>query len=312
MPTARRGAKTIGPVIIAALSVAVVAIQLLSVSREDTETTVVVSENPASAQGRSGNNGSSWWQDNSAVIIAALSVAVVAIRLLSVSRGDPEIAYTILQSGGTGNVLIATLTSTLGLLAIPICAALGLDAADTWGTRHISARFHLSFAALLALLYIVFYMAPVGLLLLSICFALFMYLIWLLAPGRRQNRHETLFRPKTFVIIGICIYTLFLLVYEVSSPTPWLPVQKISIAGGIPFTGYVLSETNGLTSILTSKPEEVIYLRNQSILYSMPCIPPLYLEEQATLAYLFEHYRGKLFTYTNCPSAPFVPPSSGS
>ena len=73
---------------------------------------IVVGASPATTQGGSGNNDSSWWQDNATVIIAVLSVAAVAIRLLGVSRGDPEIAYAILQTGGTGNVLIATLIST--------------------------------------------------------------------------------------------------------------------------------------------------------------------------------------------------------
>jgi hypothetical protein len=317
MPTARRGAKTIGPIVIAALSVAVVGIKLLSASREATKTATVVGGSPATDQGGSGNNDGSWWQENSTVIIAVLSVAVVAIRLLGVSRGDPEIAYAILQAGGTGNILIATLISTLGLLAIPLCATLGLDAANAWDTRHISARFHILFASSLVLLYIVLYMAPAGLLFLSVCYAIFMYLIylihliWLLAskkrgsPQEHENHQKTFFSPKTFLIIGICVYTTFLLGYEVFSPTPWLPVQQISIAGQKPFAGYVLSEANGETSILTSKPEEVIYLRTQSIQHSMQCTPPLYLEEQATLAELWEHYRRKLITYTSCPSAPY-------
>ena len=310
MPTAHRGGKTIGPVIIAALSVAVVAIRLLSVSPGDTETAPVVDDTPAAAPGKSGNNDSSWWKDNSAVIIAVLSVAVVAIRLLSVSRGDTETAYAILQAGGTGNVLIATLISTLGLLAIPICAALGLDAWEAWKKRHTStsasARFHVSLASSLAMLYIVFYMSPVGLLLASVCYAIFMYLLWHLWPEEHKKRHKTFFHPRTYIIISICIYVLGLLVYEVGTPAPWLPVQKITIAGQSPFAGYVLSEANGETSILTSDPEEVIYLRSQSIQHSVQCTPPFYLEEQATIVDLWEFYfRHKIATYKSCPSAPY-------
>jgi hypothetical protein len=281
------------------------------------------SGSPATAQGGPDNNDGSWWQDNAAVIIAVLSVAVVAIRLLGVSRGDPEIAYAILQTGGTGNVLIATLISTLGLLAIPICATLGLGAANAFDTRHTSARFHILFAGSLVLLYIVLYMSPAGLLFLSACYAIFMclvylvHLIWLRVSRRRGNTQEhgnaqehgkhkgTFFSPKTFLIIGICIYTVFLLGYEMVTPTPWLPVQKISIAGKKPFAGYVLSEANGETSILTSKPEQVIYLHTQTIQHSTQCTPPWYLQEQATLAELWEHYRGKLITYASCPSAPY-------
>jgi hypothetical protein len=252
------------------------------------------------------NDNSSWWQDNSAVIIAVLSVAVVAMRLLSVSRGDTETAYAILQAGGTGSVLVATLISSLGLLAIPTCAALGLYAADAWDTRHTAARFSLSLAGSLGLLYIVFYTAPFGLLTLSIGFALFMYLVWLSVPKRRKNHSRTFFRPKTFLIIGVCVYILFTLGYELGSPTPWLPVQKITIAGHRAFTGYVLSQGNGQTAILTSKPEGLIYPPTQSSLHATQCTPPYYLEEQATLVDLWERYvRHKLINYPPCPSAPY-------
>jgi hypothetical protein len=82
------------------------------------------------------NDDWKWLKDNSTAFIALLSVAVVAIRLLAVSRGDPETAYAILQIGGTGSVLIATLVSTLGLLAIPGSATFGFYA---WRTANETA-----------------------------------------------------------------------------------------------------------------------------------------------------------------------------
>jgi hypothetical protein len=147
--------------------------------------------------------------------------------LLSVSRGDTETAYAILQAGGTANVLIATLISTLGLLAIPICVAPGLDAEEWEKKRHTtSPRFHVSFAGSLAMLYIVFYMSPVGLLLASIIYAIVVYVLWILWRKLRKNRHKTFSHPRTYIIISICIYVLGLFVYEVGTPAPWFPVQK--------------------------------------------------------------------------------------
>jgi len=78
------------------------------------------------------------------------------------------------------------------------------------------------------------------------------------------------------------------------------------VADQVPFTGYVLSEANGKASILTSKPEEVIYLPTQSILRSVQCTPRLFLEEQATFVYLWEHSKHKLITHTSCPSVPYA------
>jgi len=83
------------------------------------------SNNSVAGQGNSPNkDGAPWWQAYSTVIAAILSVTIVAVRLLLVARGDPETAYAILQAGGTGTVLIGTLISTLGLLAIPAVVVL--------------------------------------------------------------------------------------------------------------------------------------------------------------------------------------------
>jgi hypothetical protein len=108
---------------------------------------------------------------------------------------------------------------------------------------------------------------------------------------------------KTFLFIGICLYVLVISAYGLLSPTPWLPVQSISIPGQT-FEGYVLSQGNGQTSILTSNPEEIISKPSQSILpATMQCTPSHFLEEQATLVYLIEDAIGKVATDEPCPSA---------
>ena len=309
MPTAHRGAKTIGPVIIAALSVAVVAIKLRSVSREDTETTMVVHASPAANQGNSGNKDSSaWWKDNSTVIIAILSVAVVAIRVLGASRGDPEIAYAIIQAGAAGTVLIATLVSTLGLLAIPASAVFVFYTWRERGTRPRSTNFILLGSVSVAMFYMAFNMAPVGFLVLSMLLVAVMAFLWRFRKNQKLKSFVVWLGfhvddTKAFLFIGICLYILGIFLYELLSPTPWLPVQSISIPGQT-FEGYVLSQGNGQTSILTSNPEEVISKPSQSILpATMQCTPSRFLEEQATLVYLIEDAIGKVATDEPCPSA---------
>jgi hypothetical protein len=239
-----------------------------------------------------------WWKDNSTVIIAVLSVAVVAVRLLGVARGDPEIAYAILQIAGTGTVLIATLVSTLGLLAIPAFAIFAFYARQSFAKERnfSSTQFQLLLASSFAMLVIALYMSPVFLLAYSLAWWIPLVILSLTIPttGARY-----LFIFVFAYVVGIFLYGLF-------SPTPWLPVQAISVAGRKPFAGYVLSQANGITSILTSDPEGVISPPSKSVLSIGQCTPPRYQLEQGTLFDWFEHVDHKLMIYPACPSAPYT------
>ncbi len=243
-------------------------------------------------------NDWSWWKDNSTVIVAILSVAIVAVRLLGVARGDPEIAFAILQIGGTGTVLIATLISTLGLLAIPACAILVYNA---WLENDSAIQRWILIASSFGMFTIALYMAPAFLLVASIP-GLIAVIILSVRTSATGPQYLTGF---------IVIYIIVLFIYGLFSPTPWLPVQEIHITGQRPFTGYVLSQASGATSsILTSSPEGVISVPSQSILVTEQCTPPLYQWEQATLFDLLEHSEHKLVTYSACPSTPYSPPNS--
>jgi hypothetical protein len=247
---------------------------------------------PAPEQVVQGNEWS-WWKDNSTVIIAILSVAVVAVRLLGVARGDPEIAFAILQIGGTGTVLIATLVSTLGLLAIPVCAVFVYNA---WEKRANATKLLVLAASSFGMFTIALYMAPAFLLVFSIPVLILAVILSLSTPATGPQ----------YLTGFIAIYVIALFIYGLFSPTPWLPVQEIHIAGQRPFTGYVLSQANGAaSSILTSNPEGVISVPSQSILATEQCTPPLYQWEQATLFDLLEHSEHKLITYPACPSTPY-------
>jgi len=236
----------------------------------------------------------SWWNDNSAVIVGILSVAVVSIRLLSVSRGDPETAYAILQVGGTGTVLTATLLSTLGLIAIPACMILAFYAQRARAKNLSTASYQLGFSAII-LSYIALYMSPI------------IFLIYGLATGTMlllfiiftEPDKEEVGRSFRDVIAG---YLIFMIFYGLFSPTPWLPSQAITVAGQRPFSGYVLSQANGETTILTSNPEGIISTPSKSIQATEQCIPHLYLWEQATFFDWLEHQLGRLMTYPSCPS----------
>jgi hypothetical protein len=100
------------------------------------------------------------------------------------------------------------------------------------------------------------------------------------------------------IVFSVAVLIVGNLAFELSSPTPWPPEQVIyvTIQGQEQeqFSGYVLTQATGQTSILTSSPEGVITVPSQDVLYIEQCTPHLYEWEQATLFDLFERLRHKL------------------
>jgi len=255
-------------------------------------------------------DGWSWWTANSTVIIGILSVAVVAMRLLGVARGDPETAYAILQVGGTGNVLVATLVSTLGLLAMPAAVILGY----VWLTKRNDstskpAEVHVLLAIWLVTLYIALYMSPIVLGFYSVLFLLIVLRIHKRSTKDQKESDSTKKRTNWPIVFLVAALVIGNIAFELSSPTPWLPEQVIYVAiqgqEQEHFSGYVLTQANGETSILTSSPEGVFTVPSQDVLYSEQCTPHLYVWEQETLFDLWERFRHKLTTYQACPSTPY-------
>jgi hypothetical protein len=285
---------------------------------------VMVQESPEADQENSGHeDSSSWWQGNSAVIIAILSVVVVAIRLLSVSRGDPQIAYAILQSGGTGNVLIGTLVSTVGLLAIPASAVFAVFWYDAYiGSKKSNTRpgesepgpgespfpkKHVLLAATLTAAYIAIYTAPIGGL---ITIGLIIGAVQGYNFRKTSRWRWDLAEAKTILSIFAVAYIALVVLLEVANPTPWLPIQTFSVEGQAKFSGYTLSQADGNTFILTSNPDEVISVPSQRIQATTQCTPRHYIEEQATVVYVIERLLNNLPKYHACLAARYSQNSS--
>lgn len=276
---------------------------------------VMVQGSPEAGQGNPGHGDDwSWWNDNSTVIIAILSVAVVAIRLPGVSRGDPQIAYAILQSGGTGNVLIGTLVSALGLLAIPVSALFAVF----WYDAHRASKEsepgpgkspfqkHVLLAATFASAYIVVYTAPIGALIIT-GLAIGAIFTWALVRHFRKEPEWRWGLTEAKKVLGVftIAYIVAVVLLEVANPTPWLPIQNFSVAGKGQFSGYMLSQADGETFILTSNPDEVISGPSQGFQFTSQCTPHHYIVEQATAVYVIEQLLNKVPDYPACLSARF-------
>jgi hypothetical protein len=253
---------------------------------------------PAPAAPAAKHDDWKWWRDNSTAIVGLLSVAIVAIRLLGVGRGDPEIAYAILQIGGTGTVLIATLVSTLGLIAIPACGIAAYFFVRAIKKSACSTRIFQLGCGSFIMLYIAAYMAPAEFLVISVGAAVLVVVIWRTVRALHTSHRAAQLLP----VMLIAGYVLAVLLYQLASPTPWLPVQAITVARQKPFTGYVLSQDNGKTDILTSNPEGVVSIPSQEIQATEQCTPHNYDWDQATALGLLERVTRQIITYPACPT----------
>lgn len=176
-----------------------------------------------------------------------------------------------------------------------------------WFTNRSSkgSELHLLAAISIGTLYISLYMSPF---LLGLYSALFLLIVLSVHHAKSTSR-----KSKVIITASIAALILGIFAFEFSSPTPWLPDQAIFVTGQEqgPFSGYVLAQADGQTSILTANPEGVITIPSQSILSTEQCTPHRYLWEQATLFDLVERSLHKLTTYPACPSTPYGQIGSG-
>ena len=78
-------------------------------------------EQVKTGSGEQVKTGSGGWTNNlhvAALVFGGVSTILIALRLLSVAKANPETAYGILQAGGTTNVIIGTVLSLIPSIAL--------------------------------------------------------------------------------------------------------------------------------------------------------------------------------------------------
>jgi hypothetical protein len=252
------------------------------------------------------DNSASWaWRDNIGLLAGTGSVAFIAVRLLSVAGGDPETAYTILQSQGTATIVVGSLISLVGLVAVPVAIAFMRYAYVHQPTDSNDRTSSYSLALSSGLALIAIYTAPAGELVASVVVAL-VFGYW---TSRLFHRKTELDNSKrfSFKVISphlLIIYFITIMIINVASVNPWLPSESISIKGGAPFSGFILSEGGTNALILTADPIGIVQLPRQDITGTAQCEMPEYAYKYATFGELLArvtHYFPDL-RYPACPS----------
>jgi hypothetical protein len=217
-----------------------------------------------------------------ALVFGAGSAVLVALRLISVARFNPETAYGILQASGTSNVIIGTVISLIPSIAIIVALYLilvrVLSRSPKTDPRAEFARWMLVFLlALIGLLTIPFkyvvYVGPGILVFLGFIVAILIIKIRAMKvpanetgetdpseTGETSSRlqRDWGWKGTAFAIFSALLIALTVMFGVVFSP-PWMPAERLTLNDNTTVTGYVLAQTSDGLTFMQAKSREITY-----------------------------------------------------
>jgi hypothetical protein len=244
------------------------------------------------------------WLKNWPLLTGAFSIGFIAVRLLGAAGGDPETAYAILQIQGTGNVVVGSLISGIGLVVAPLAiVSLVAYKADRDPEKTSLGWLAGVFGAIIVAATAPFGIFVVLVVLTAICSLMlrfsFAALAWLAARGKREPRQAHL---SAYAVGGIYL-SITLLFFCFSVFPPWLPAENIVI-GPSTLTVYVLSQDSTTTYLLMENPVQIIRLNTGDIAKQYYCKTPGYIigdEPLIQLLHLSGFWKpGKAPIYPRC------------
>lgn len=225
-----------------------------------------------------------------ALIFGGASTILVALRLLSVARFNPETAYGILQASGTATVLIGTVISVIPSIAIiaasclavreifknvhPSGAAPAVGAADAAGTAPAAdpvAKFA-TWASIFTLALIAALTIPLRYAYAIAVAAVLILIVWLL----RQRIVDHLNRTEgTITAALVAFFAASLLMLGVVLSPPWMPAEHLTFNNAPPVTGYILDHSSDGLTVMQISSREILYydptaLTGQSMCSNVP------------------------------------------
>jgi Putative Ig domain len=203
-----------------------------------------------------------------ALALGAASTVLVALRLISVAKFNPETAYAILQASGTGNVIIGTVISLIPSIAIIVAlyviSARVLSQSPQTDPQAELARWTLIFMlALIALLTIPFryviYAGPVILVFLGFIVTIVILKIRVKRKGLASG--SWLKRDWGKIGTAAAIFSAFLIALLVMlgvvfSP-PWMPAERLTLNNNQKIIGYVLAQDQEGLTFMQAKSRKI-------------------------------------------------------
>src|SRR5579859_1936597 len=203
-----------------------------------------------------------------ALIFGAASTILVALRLLSVARFNPETAYGILQASGTATVLIGTVISLIPSIAIisASCLALmqifkGIRAAgpDPEAGAAPEADPIINFAiwaSIFILALIALFTTPLRYAPATVAVVVFIPIVGILR--RRILKHLNGAGGLVTATVAALLAASLVMTGVVFGP-PWMPAERLTFNNAQPVTGYILAQNSSGLTVMLIRPRKIRY-----------------------------------------------------
>jgi hypothetical protein len=213
-----------------------------------------------------------------ALIFGAASTILVALRLLSVARFNPETAYGILQASGTATVLMGTVISLIPSIAIIAALCLALRqifkgfGEDNPAPEYNPAVEFAIWASIFILTLIALLTTPLRYAIAAAPVVVFILIVWKFRKPIHARRNRT--AGKVTATVAALLTALLLMLGVVLSP-PWMPAERLTFNNAQPVTGYILAQTSSGLTVMQIKSREILYygpsaLTSQSMCSNVP------------------------------------------
>jgi hypothetical protein len=229
-----------------------------------------------------GGTGSGGWANSlhvGALIFGGVSTILIALRLLSVAKANPETAYGILQAGGTTNVIIGTVLSLIPSIALIGASYLALgriwakfpdskfpDSSKLTQAEELGIWTSICALFLIGVLTIPFryWEVPAVVVLALILARIF--------RDRIERARKTRWGRRGVKVAAGLIAAAFLLGVVISPP--WMPAERLTFTEAskdTPVVGYVLDESQSGLTVLSINPTQVLYYGPKDLTKEVAC-----------------------------------------
>jgi hypothetical protein len=238
-----------------------------------------------------------------ALVFGGVSTILIALRLLSVAKANPETAYGILQATGTTNVIIGTVLSLIPSIALIGASCLVLSrifakspnspelgqpelgqAAELGVWTSICALFLIALFTIPFRYGVVPAVAVVALIVARICKE------WI--EDARKNKKKAC---RRFAKAAAGLLAGLVLLGVILSP-PWMPAERLTFSKAKPVTGYVLDQSQSGLTVLAVDSRQLLYYGPKDLISETACshipsddLPIVYYTPLARIFHLFRY-----------------------
>jgi hypothetical protein len=196
------------------------------------------------------------WRDHLAALGALASAALIAARLLAISRYDPTTAATILQTAGTTTVLLGTALSLLPFVVVFVTCAIAL--AVCIDQTLFGSQLRIGPEILILAVGVSIMLLPA-----LLCIPVLLFVVFAAAIGWRIRRRNGAFSFRSVVAgsrvlrVEVAVLAVCFVLTPVVLPQPWLPNEEVRLKDNSVLVGYVLGDLQGRVAVMSDRDRKI-------------------------------------------------------